>query len=567
MKKLFTIFFAALIFIFSFSYQAFAEMIITVTSAKVNVRSGPDTSYDKLGLVTEGEVFTVINEENGWYQIVYPTENAESAWIIDDYVALSQNDTLPASVSAQTTNVNIRSGPGTEYTWLGQLEYGTKYAVVGEQGYWYEIRYTQEQNVFVAKWLCLTWDDVITFHEDPSEPDPGDNPPVPVENPYDKAGYLKHGTVNTDDLNLRVGSSTSTDIITSLSVGSKVAIYERDNDDWFYVVAENGQTGYVYADYIDIDNTASSVAAGGMISLPSWDENGSTVGVMNLSVTESSYGVQFTITADTDIVYKIEQTENGYDFVSDMSFYGASGTLNGISWLLGGNTYNRMSISSENGIFYRIEGSNNQKQIDIFVSAYPVLGKIIYLDPGHSVWNNGVLDPGAIGPNGTRENIVVLAIAQKLKTILESYGATVYLTHEGESTLTRPERCSLANNAGADIFVSIHANSSTSSTPNGTTVYTYAPEGNGNYDRNLRMLLSQTILQSILEYTGLYNYGVRETGFDVLVYTKMPAVLIETAFISNPEEEMKLADPTFQQLMAQAIAEGICDYFYQLDNK
>jgi len=261
----------------------------------------------------------------------------------------------------------------------------------------------------------------------------------------------------------------------------------------------------------------------------------------------------------------MEESESGYTFISDMSFFGTSGTLNGITWKLSGNHFNRMSITAENGIFYRIEESNNKQQIDIIVSAYPVLGKIIYIDPGHSVINKGILDPGAIGKGGTKENVVVLAISQKVKDILEKNGATVYLTHEGQSTLTRPERCSLANNIGADIFVSIHANSSTSSSPRGTSVYTYAPKGNASYDREKRMLLSESILQSILDYTGLKNQGLRESGFDVLVFTKMPAVLVETAFISNPEEEKLLADPEWQQLMAEAIANGICEYFYALD--
>lgn len=563
MKKLLAVFTIAVMFIFCFSMTAFAEVIVTVTSAKVNLRSGPATSFDKVGLALLNDEYKVLNEQDGWYQIVFPNEQSESAWIISDYVKASKNDILPKSISAQTTGVNVRQGAGTEHNRLGQLEFGEKYAVIGESGYWYEIRFTQEQNAFVAKWLCLTWEEEITF---PGEDIP-DEPLPPADNPFDKAGHLKQGMVNTDDLNLRAGPSTSTDILASLPLGTAVAIKERADENWFSVITQSGQEGFVYSEYIDLANTSSSIETGKIFSSLTWDENAATVGVMELSVAESSYGVHITITADIDIVYRMEEIENGYLFISDMSFSGASGTLNNITWKLSGNHYNRLSITSENGIFYRIEESNNKQQIDIIVSAYPVLGKIIYIDPGHSVVNKGILDPGAIGPNGTKENVVVLAISQKVKDILEKNGATVYLTHEGRSTLTRPERCSLANNIGADIFVSIHANSSTSRSPKGTSVYTYAPKSNTAYDREKRMLLGENILQSILDYTGLKNLGLKETGFDVLVFTKMPAVLVETAFISNPEEEKLLADPEWQQLMAEAIANGICEYFYALDKE
>lgn len=550
----------ALLLVFCCSFTAMAESIVTVNAAKVNVRAGAGTDFDKLGSALAGESYIALREADGWYQIVFAGAEDAEAWISADYVKLSHNEELPASVSPIDTGINVRSGAGTSYEWLGQLSFGQKYTVLGESGFWYEISFAAGKRSYVAKWLCSRYEALPKppVVEPPVVEPPVVEPPV-TPNAYAAAAALKHGKVNTEKLNLRQANSTTSESLGLLDYGTAVAIYERSGE-WYKVVTEKGALGYVFAAYISLDNSYISLQKGAVVQPPKWDEGAATCGIMQLKVNEYGAGVHILITSDKGIAYRLEEGSDTLSFISDMSFSGASGSIGGIEWKLAGESYNRLNITAK-GLEYSLTESADKHTVEILVSSYKLLDKIIYIDPGHSVWYNGVLDPGAVGKNGTKESEVVYAISLKLKSVLESYGATVYLTHNGQTKLSRPERCALANDMGADLFICIHANASTDRRVKGTMVYTYAPSGKGNYDRTGRLSLANNILQSIVDNLSLRNYGVLENGFDVLTYTKMPAVLIETAFISNEEEEAKLKNAAWQQEMAQAIAKGICAYF------
>ena len=187
-------------------------------------------------------------------------------------------------------------------------------------------------------------------------------------------------------------------------------------------------------------------------------------------------------------------------------------------------------------------------------------GKLIVLDPGH-----GGTDPGAIGPRRTYEKNLNWSMAVKVKAILERAGATVLLTRPGDVDLTpasasdRDElrvRTMVANNRKADIFVSIHHNSSVNSDLTGTSTYYYPKTP---YDA----ILAKCLQSAMVRGGGLDNIGIRTANFFVVKNAWMPAALLEIGYISNPQEEQTLNNSAFQQKMALAIVAGIDHFFGQ----
>ncbi len=181
---------------------------------------------------------------------------------------------------------------------------------------------------------------------------------------------------------------------------------------------------------------------------------------------------------------------------------------------------------------------------------------LVFIDAGH---NNSGVDTGANG-NNLREQDITVAIALKLKPILERCGFEVMLSRgsvsanvEGGTTKEVLERrAEMANDAGAHYFVSIHCNSG-----GGTGVETYHFPGSADGEK-----MADAIQDALTEeFEELRDRGVKEEDFSVLRNTAMPAVLIETGFIDHSEtDSVLLGSETGQQRYAEAIAKGICNY-------
>ena len=172
----------------------------------------------------------------------------------------------------------------------------------------------------------------------------------------------------------------------------------------------------------------------------------------------------------------------------------------------------------------------------------------IVIDPGH-----GGDRPGACYED-IMEKDIDLAISLKLVTILQNLGYQVIMTRSDDTELGLYERADLANAAGADVFVSIHANAA-ENRPDYQGIYTYYhPSSN----RGAR--LAQAIQTPLCQITGAIDRGIKDADFVVLRETEMCAVLVETGFMTNHEELMRLVDDDYQQLLAQGIARGIIDY-------
>lgn len=173
-------------------------------------------------------------------------------------------------------------------------------------------------------------------------------------------------------------------------------------------------------------------------------------------------------------------------------------------------------------------------------------GVLVMIDPGH-----GGQDVGAIGVGGIHEADIVLAISQQVARLLQQQGIQVVMTRDSDYFVDLPGRVEMAKRMDADLFVSIHANSINNRPDvNGLEVYHY-----GNGER-----LAWTIRESILQSIGIRDRGVRRARFYVLRNNPMPAVLVETGYVSHSVEGRRLADPAYQNQMAAAIARGILQY-------
>lgn len=173
---------------------------------------------------------------------------------------------------------------------------------------------------------------------------------------------------------------------------------------------------------------------------------------------------------------------------------------------------------------------------------------LIALDAGH-----GGSASGAYYEN-TAEKDLNLAMIRKLDEILRGMGYRTILTRAGDKDVGLKERSNIANNAGADIFVSIHCNAAVDAPHfQGLYVYHYPGSEQG-------MALAQAIQTPACQVTGAVDRGINSDNFSVVRESKMPAVLVETGFMTCHQELVRLKDEAYQSRMAQGIAQGIVRY-------
>lgn len=173
-------------------------------------------------------------------------------------------------------------------------------------------------------------------------------------------------------------------------------------------------------------------------------------------------------------------------------------------------------------------------------------GSAVIIDPGH-----GGADGGAVGPSGLREADVALAISRLVRDALVGQGIPAVMTRNDDATVPLEERPDLAQRNGGVVFVSIHANASRSAGSAGTETYYKTPDSQA-----LARVVQSEVTQALAEP----DRGVHTADFYVLANTSMPSVLVETAFITNPSEEVMLRDPAVQKRIADAIARAVAKY-------
>ncbi|MDQ3171060.1 MAG: N-acetylmuramoyl-L-alanine amidase, partial [Acidobacteriota bacterium] len=221
--------------------------------------------------------------------------------------------------------------------------------------------------------------------------------------------------------------------------------------------------------------------------------------------------------------------------------------------------------------------------------------RTVVIDPGH-----GGDDIGARGAGGTAEKDITLAIAHRVKAAIEArLGVRVLLTRDSDRAMRVDERTSLANNNKADLFISLHANAAATVGPAGAEVFALGREGYvaeaqpnaapaaslpvfGGGARSIEIIpwdtaqmprlpeserLSRIVVAELGARVPMHPRGLDKAPFRVLIGANMPAILIETGFLTNPDQEKALAGDALQNEIAQAIAAAVARYRDAGDNE
>ena len=258
---------------------------------------------------------------------------------------------------------------------------------------------------------------------------------------------------------------------------------------------------------------------------------------------------------------------------------------------------NKIVIKVDNRQYFASKKSYYKKPAKTYTEKYfkPFIKqKIVIIDPGH-----GGKDTGAIGYKRLREKNAVLKIALKLGKYLKKYGYKVYYTRSRDIFIKLRNRTHFANIKKADIFVSIHANAAPKRSQylisKGIETYFLSPARSARAKRvsaqenrvdlssmdyfskqvflnflnrekivssnKLAIDIQRGVLKNVRKRYRVVDGGVRKAPFWVLVGAQMPAVLIETGYITNPTEATRLFNPYYEDLLAKGIADGIASYF------
>ncbi|KGK86307.1 N-acetylmuramoyl-L-alanine amidase [Desulfosporosinus sp. HMP52] len=419
---------------------------------------------------------------------------------------------------------------------------------------------------------------------------------------------LNQGTVTASGgLNLRETPSSSGNVLITIPTGTTINLIEKQ-DQW-YKASYQSKTGWVSANYLSVKSQKGFISASGGLNLR---ETPSSDGKMLVTIPKDA-SVEL-IEQQGDWYKTTYQSQTGWISAQYVILAGTNTETPSTSTPINLSPNGKVYILGGTGIIGSysqniIEGKSPSKYPDN-LKAFPSLpsvikepsrgdddvptpptnpsdpppattydpsteilinpfegipanalsGKTIMIDPGH-----GGPDTGAIGPSKTYEKNNTLAIALALRDTLKQAGATVILTRDKDISPCEnyseiedlQARVNLANNAKPDLFISIHNDANTKSDIQGTSTY-YSQDNPQNF---ASQHLANSIQSAVIGTIKSNNRGLKQAGFYVLRNTTMPAILLETAFISNPYEEARLQNPNFHKNVASSILIGIYNYY------
>jgi len=408
--------------------------------------------------------------------------------------------------------------------------------------------------------------------------------------------------VNGDHINVRDGPGTSYGIIGELNKGESVAVLDKSSD-WYKVKLSNGN-GWVAGSFLQVSDHSDTSSASWLLgsassagntvqqvktevskqkavpAMPEWlrPREGKSVSnstsnndkpfvwngdsLTKIDVHNNKDSVVVTVYATGKLQVNAFTMDNPDRLILDLTGVipgEIPSTINVSSdvvkqvraaWFSKDPVKSRIVMDLIKQSRYKTALSNDQKTltVEIYKKTKATNGKkLIVIDPGH-----GGKDPGCIGNSGLFEKDVTLDIAQQVEALLKNSGYEASLTRTNDTYVGLTERTDYANNLCADLFVSVHINSSTGQTASGTSTHYRSEQGK---------VLSTYIQSALMSGLGRQNRGIQYNNFAVLRTSNMTSALAELAFISNPEEEALLKTADFRKKAAAAIVQGINNYY------
>lgn len=404
------------------------------------------------------------------------------------------------NIIVEASTVNVRLGPGLGYDILTQVQGGSMVNVLDEENEWYKVRLDDGRIGWVASWL--------------------------INNTEVAASQNLVATINEYSVNLRAENNEQAEVIGSAEAGEVFTLLYEENG-WSQI-HYNNQTAWVLSELV-------TITAG---TLPNENTTDTTEQVTTPTSQDSVVVLQDNVNvrsgptlqdgvievANAGAVYAFQN--NIGDFVEVLTNNGETGYI--ANWLV------ESSVAT-------------MTQTRVPAITTTLSEATIVIDPGH-----GGADPGAIGDYMYEKQATVdtaAIIAQKL----ESVGANVILTRTGDESISLEERAYLSNSYGADLFISIHYDSTPEGVyATGTTTYYYADSDN---------YVADLINDELSKNLPLPNNGSRFGNFLVLRENAQPAILLELGYMNNPDDVATFNTSHYQNLVADSILNALTDYF------
>lgn len=330
--------------------------------------------------------------------------------------------------------------------------------------------------------------------------------------------------VGTTNLNVRSAPSHDASVVGHLSPGDQVTSFGESNG-WVQTYF-NGGAAWIASQYLTPVQSSQSESASDSES----SDTQIQISASGVNI-RSGPGTDYSIIASATSGHTYQLIESSGDWLKISLANGESG------WVAADFT-SQTTTKEQNTETAPAKQTTNGS----------LAGYNIMIDPGH-----GGKDPGASGFNGIHEKEVVDMTTEHVVDHLRDAGATVNLTRTGDSYVSLDQRIQISNDYQTDAFVSIHYNAFPVPIVKGTSTYYYA----GGNDKNL----AQSIQSALADVSSVYDRGIRQGDFKVLRENSDLAVLIEMGFITNPDELETIQSSEFQNEAAEAITNGLINYF------
>lgn len=431
------------------------------------------------------------------------SRNAMLALLVIFFMGLGSLGTVAlanyTNVVVEASTVNVRLGPGLGYDILTQVQGGSVVNVLADENEWYKVRLDDGRIGWIASWL--------------------------INNTEVSASQNLVATINEYSVNLRAENNAEAEIIGSVESGESFTLLYEENG-WSQV-HYNSQTAWVLSELVTI--TAGTIPTEKEeVATQETDPTfqGSVVVLQDSVNVRSGPTLQDGVVevANAGSIYTFQN--NIGDFVEVLTNDGQTGYI--ANWL--------------------VENSTSETQQNSVPAVTTTLSEAtIVIDPGH-----GGADPGAIGDYLYEKQVTLdtaAIIAQKLKSV----GANVILTRTGDDSISLEERAYLSNSHSADLFISIHYDS----TPEGV----YATGTTSYYYEDSDTYVAGLINDELSKNLPLPNNGNRFGNYLVLRENMQPSVLLELGYMNNPDDVSTFNTSHYQELVADSILNALTDYF------
>lgn len=412
------------------------------------------------------------------------------------------NDAI-GTVMATVNNLNVRSSQDatSNDNKIGQINKGDTLPLFEVQSGWFKVMY-KDQFAYISS-------DYAQVVDDSGQP---------------LGNVVKKVNAN-ERVNVYKSSNKNSKVIGYFNGGEEIPVYKTVGS--YYLTAKNGIPGYV-----QISLTKEKTAENPNQTVPK------EPGKVETPPATSASTIGRVTTNALNIREKADASSNSLGTLNK----GDVVTVHSIT----GNWANITTSDGKKGYVHK----TYLKLIN--QSGSPVKDRIIVIDAGH-----GGKDPGA-SSNGAVEKEITLKVATVVKNKLEAAGAKVIMTRTGDTYPTLEDRVNIALNHHAEVFVSIHVNSASSTSAKGTETY-YSVQGNVNVEED--EVLAKAINNQIVRNAGMHDRGVKKQDYYVIRNMLLPSVLVELGFITNPDDRAKLTNSEYIEIFGDSIYKGIVEYY------